>query len=299
MGAVHKHRRKFALFSTAVRKLSTMGQACVAVDLKYMDFSSVDVATYTPVILLHGLLGSKRNFSTVAQSLAVQLEKKRRIVGLDLRNHGDNHHDWREEMNYRNMASDVLHWMDSHNMPSAILVGHSMGGKVAQAIALLEPQRVEGLCVLDIAPVTYTADEPHWKAVQDIVHVLQTIELKSGVTKRSVDEQLRVGIPDPALRAFCLTNIDFATGRWKIHLDAIASQLERLAGFDVDASLQYEGDTFIIHGQQSRFVRHAYMDTIRSYFPNHMLTTIRGAGHWVHAEAPEDTTALLKRFLDR
>jgi pimeloyl-ACP methyl ester carboxylesterase len=88
MGAVHKHRRKFALFSTAVRKLSTMGQACVAVDLKYMDFSSVDVATYTPVILLHGLLGSKRNFSTVAQSLAVQLEKKRRIVGLDLRNHG-------------------------------------------------------------------------------------------------------------------------------------------------------------------------------------------------------------------
>jgi pimeloyl-ACP methyl ester carboxylesterase len=41
------------------------------------------------------------------------------------------------------------------------------------------------------------------------------------------------------------------------------------------------------------------MDQIASFFPNHMLTTIRGAGHWVHAEAPDDTVALIKRYLDR
>lgn len=84
----------------------------------------------------------------------------------------------------------------------------------------------------------------------------------------------------------------------------MVEELERIAGFDLTVgeltlSSTYDGDVFIINGGQSRFVRHAYMDQIASYFPNHMLTTIRGSGHWVHAEAPDDLVALLKRYLDR
>ena len=81
----------------------------------------------------------------------------------------------------------------------------------------------------------------------------------------------------------------------------IDSQLDILAGFDVAHANkeQYMGDAFFIHGGQSRFVRHGHMETIGRYFPNHMLTTVRGAGHWVHAEAPDATIALLKRYLDR
>jgi pimeloyl-ACP methyl ester carboxylesterase len=79
----------------------------------------------------------------------------------------------------------------------------------------------------------------------------------------------------------------------------IVKELNAIAGFDVPPKTSYDGDVFIIHGGQSRFVRHAYMDQIAEFFPNHMLTTIRGAGHWVHAEAPDDTIALLKRYLDR
>jgi len=104
----------------------------------------------------------------------------------------------------------------------------------------------------------------------------------------------------------------------------MVEELEQIAGFDLvlpsatntdelsagtaiqrvydkssTSSSSYEGDVFIINGGQSRFVRHAYMDKIAAFFPNHMLTTIRGAGHWVHAEAPDDTVALLKRYLDR
>jgi esterase len=248
------------------------------VELKWCDFasgssddndSSTDV--HTPVILLHGLLGSKRNFASIATSLASQLERKRRIIGLDLRNHGENHHDWREDMCYSEMAEDVIAFMDSQGLKTAILVGHSMGGKIAQSVALLTPDRVEGLVVLDIAPVTYTTDEPHWKAVQDIVQVLSSIHVFPGVTKREVDVQLREAVPDPALRAFCLTNLDVPQGRWKIHMQGIAAQLDQLAGFDIDAALyQYHGDVFIINGGQSRFVRHAYMESIQSYFPNHM-----------------------------
>jgi len=206
-------------------------------------------------------------------------------------------------MSYASMAQDVLHFCDQHGMDRVELIGHSVGGKVAQAGALQAPQRVAGLVVLDIAPVAYRADEPHWKAVQDIIDALCRVP-SSGQqhTKREVDAQLRAAIPDPALRAFCLTNWDDKAGNWKIHLESIADQLDSLARFDVvddNQQQQYHGDAFFIHGGQSRFVRHSHLETIGEYFPNHMLTTIRGSGHWVHAEAPEDTTALLKRFLDR
>lgn len=196
------------------------------------------------------------------------------------------------------MAYDVVKFLDDQRIDEAVVVGHSMGGKTAQALALLEPHRVNGLVVLDIAPVAYSEEEPHWKAVKDIVDVLASIQVGPGVTKQQVDLQLRSAIPDPALRAFCLTNLN-SKCEWKIHLEAIASQLDRLAGFDIDESLQYEKDAFFIHGGQSRFVRHSYLPHITNYFPNHLLTTIRGAGHWVHAERPDDTTELLKRFLDR
>ena len=205
------------------------------------------------------------------------------------------------------MARDVVNFLKSQNIDNVILVGHSMGGKVAQALALLYPEYVEGLVVLDIAPVTYSREEdPHWRAVEDILRAVHgVIEATEGAetTKREIDLELRKSIPDPALRAFVLTNYDSRTNEWKIPIGTMVHELERIAGFDLkpeyDSSSTYDGDVFIINGGQSRFVRHSYMDQIASYFPNHMLTTIRGSGHWVHAEAPEDLVALLKRYLDR
>ena len=273
-------------------------------------------------------------------------------------------------MSYTEMARDVLAFMDdvmasssSSGNDRAVLVGHSMGGKVAQCLALMHPERVAGLVVLDIAPVRYRSggkggggDGSGWRAVEEIVRSVASIDLTergSYATKRDVDKALRqrtTTLEDPALRAFVLTNLeqvaardrtrraedadvddvddDAPTLRWKIHWDGIVNELDRIAGFDVhdramddgavasppDAdgvgivpqqtndgtnSIQYEGDVFFIHGGASRFVRHSHISTIASFFPNHMLTTIRGSGHWVHAEAPDDTIALLKRYLDR
>lgn len=272
------------------------------VDLHYTDFvvpEQTNGVNSPPVLLLHGLLGNRRNFATIGRSLAQQLEKPRRVTAVDLRNHGDTataqpvH-----EMAYMDMAADVVQFLDRHQMESAVLVGHSMGGKVAQTVALTAPDRVDGLVVLDIAPVQYTDDDAPWKAVVDILFLLDKIPV--GSTKKQVDQLLLPTIPDPALRAFILTNWDAKESNWKIPISSIVQQIEALASFDIDPAVhQYHGDVFLIHGGQSRFVRHAYMERIGEFFPNHLLTTIKGAGHWVHAEAPQDTTALLKRFLDR
>ena len=202
-------------------------------------------------------------------------------------------------MSYESMAQDVLKFLDSENIDKIILVGHSMGGKVAQTIALLKPELVEGLVVLDMAPVAYESNEPHWKAVTGIIETLQSVPTGDGASKQTVDRHLQSAIPDPALRGFCLTNWNVKGKTWAIPVYKIAHQLDTLAAFDITpATGTYAGDVFFIHGGQSKFVRSAHMPTIAQYFPNHMLTTIRGAGHWVHAEAPDDTIALLKRYLD-
>lgn len=268
-------------------------------------------------------------------------------------------------MSYSEMARDVLAFMDkvcevsgnsgnangdggNNNNSKAVIVGHSMGGKVAQSLALMHPDRVAGLVVLDIAPVRYYSQRgggeegsgSAWSAVEDIVRNTASIDLESGeyATKRDVDAALRNSgmLQDPALRAFVLTNLEQTRAasssasassgdsgddpstpplRWKVHWDGIVRELDRIAGFDahdvvlddsVDGSAdlirrhnKYDGDVFFIHGGASRFVRSSYMSTIADFFPNHMLTTIRGVGHWVHAEAPDDTIALLKKYLDR
>ena len=243
-------------------------------------------------------------------------------------------------MSYTEMAKDVLAFMDKlaqrnegEHYNKAVIVGHSMGGKVAQSLALMHPDRVAGLVVLDIAPVRYRSDEKGgdgtaWKMVEEIVRSVASLDLECGKykTKRDVDAVLREGmLQDPALRAFVLTNLEqirtdegeIAPLKWKIHWEGIVRELDKIAGFDAhnvpldETSLadsqsldgispyKYEGDTFFIHGGASRFVRHSHISTIANFFPNHMLTTIRGAGHWVHAEAPDDTIALLKKYLDR
>jgi pimeloyl-ACP methyl ester carboxylesterase len=285
------------LVSNVSRCLSNLMTATEApVELSVADYSCSIESEAPPVILLHGLLGSKRNFASLGTALAQQLRIKRQVLALDLRNHGES--DWRNVMTYDEMALDVVTFMEKQGIREAVLVAHSMGGKVAQTLALLHPDRVAGLVVLDMAPVTYSDQDAAWKAVKDIIHVLADLDLRAAKSKRDIDVALRASIPDPALRAFVLTNLDQQNMKWKINMEAIASQLHELAGFSV-VGRQYSGDAFFIHGGQSKFVRHAYMDAIAGFFPNHMLTTIRGAGHWIHAEAPDDVIALLKQYLDR
>ena len=116
-----------------------------------------------PLIVLHGLFGSARNWTSVARRLAA----RRRVYALDLRNHGDS--PWADDMDYPAMAGDVVAFMDAHGMDRAALLGHSMGGKVAMAAALDHGPRVACLVVVDIAPVDYPAAFlPHVRAMQDI-----------------------------------------------------------------------------------------------------------------------------------
>src|SRR5271154_4347628 len=102
-----------------------------------------------PVAILHGLFGAGRNWATIAQRLST----RHRVIALDLRNHGAS--PWADAMDYPAMAEDVRTAMLARGHRRYALIGHSMGGKVAMVAALTNPDAIERLVVVDIAPVAY------------------------------------------------------------------------------------------------------------------------------------------------
>lgn len=241
----------------------------------------------TPLLVLHGLFGSARNWSTVAKRLG----ERRRVYALDLRNHGGS--PWAETMSYPEMAADLLRFLDDRGFARAAVLGHSMGGKAAMTLALNHPDRVERLIVADIAPVAYTHTHAPYVAA------MKGADLE-GCTRRSeVEAQLAAGIPEASLRAFLLQNLVMENGRfqWRINLDALAGCMETLIGFPDLGARRYDGPTLFIGGARSDYITPESAPAIRRAFPAAHIEMILDAGHWVHAEKPEPFTAMVEEFL--
>lgn len=244
-------------------------------------------AARTPLVILHGLFGSARNW----QMFVKRFGQGRATYALDLRNHGNS--PWDARMDYPAMAADVGRFLADRGLDRAVLLGHSMGGKTAMTLALTEPKMVERLIVVDIAPVPYSHSHSNY------VDAMKRADL-TGLTRRSqVDEQLRDAVPDPNLRAFLLQNLDTADGtlRWRVNLDAIGRGMSDLVGFPDLGDACYPGPVRFIGGGASDYITPTHDPAIRRYFPQAEIRIVPGTGHWVHAEKPDVFTALIDEVL--
>jgi pimeloyl-ACP methyl ester carboxylesterase len=97
-----------------------------------------------PVVCLHGITAQHRAFNAAARHLG----PSRGVVGVDLRGRGDSQ---KPESGYGlgTHTSDVIRVLDHLGLESAILAGHSMGAFVALKTALVSPERVRALVLLD------------------------------------------------------------------------------------------------------------------------------------------------------
>lgn len=263
-------------------------------------------AQMSPIVLIHGLLGSSRNFKSWAKQLSSDLPSSRDIYVVDLRNHGSSEH--MDEMGYPDMAMDVLQLMKQDlGLDKAFIIGHSMGGKVAATMALLHPEAVAGAIIMDIAPVPYSiADGTNWVDSQKLINAMNEVDLSMMQDRSDVDNELAKTVVDPALRAFALTNLARAVPNsregltWQIGLDAIHRSLGVVAEFDIGQGRsnrasklcrEYNGNVLFISGARSRYITSAHLKEISQLFPVYTLQKIPAAGHWVHADKPAETIA--------
>lgn len=242
-----------------------------------------------PLVILHGLFGSARNWRTIAEQLADTY----RVYAVDLRNHGESEH--ADSMSFSEMIDDLRVFLDAEGLERPAMIGHSVGGKVAMLFALLYGQHLDRVVVVDIAPFAYA----HTYLPQ--VEAMRGLDVASVSSRADADERLARSIFDEQLRTFLLQNLVSRDGgyAWRINLDAIADDMEQLTGFPDAAGLEYAGPSLFISGARSDYVRAGFHAKIRNLFPAAEFVVIPDAGHRVHAEQPEKFLDAVRRFLNR
>jgi pimeloyl-ACP methyl ester carboxylesterase len=240
-----------------------------------------------PLIILHGLLGSLDNWATLARRLAGHFH----VFTFDARNHGRSFHS--NVMNYEAMVEDVNMFMHRHALPTAHLLGHSMGGKTAMQCAVTYPARVDKLVVVDIAPRTYGRRHDH------IFEALCSIDLTRCSHRRDVEQALMAKLHEPATVQFLLKGLARDEGgafTWKMNVPVLKRNYGDIAG-GLPASARFDKPSLFVRGGRSTYILDDDRTLIKHIFPRSTILTVKNAGHWVHADAPEDLTRIVQRFL--
>lgn len=239
------------------------------------------------LVVLHGLFGSLDNWVTLCRRWADAFH----VLAFDARNHGRSFH--ADAMSYPLMAEDLRAFLAARGISRAHLLGHSMGGKTVMEFAVAHPALVDRMVVVDIAPRGYP---PGHDGIFDALCAVKPADFRS---RGEVGAALTPRVPSPAVREFLLKNlIRDAEGRlaWKMNLPVLRRDYDAIRG-PVAAHGVCDRPALFIAGGASRYILREDRAEIRRMFPHAVVFTVRSAGHWVHAEAPEDVEKVVRRFL--
>ncbi len=244
--------------------------------------------TGTPFVILHGFLGSGDNWKTLAKRFS---ELSYQVHVLDLRNHGKSFHD--SEFNYEVMAEDLRFYCSHHGLKDIVLLGHSMGGKVAMTFTLKYPNFLKQLIVVDIAPRYYCAHH------QGILHGLNAIDFDKVKTRQDAEIILSDFVNEPGTRQFLLKNLYWVEPNrlgWRMNLEVLTEQVEAI-GQELKDFPKVSTPSLFLKGSKSDYVLPKDEERILNQFENVEIKEIAHAGHWLHAENPDDFFDAVASFL--
>ena len=253
-----------------------------------------------PLIILHGLYGSSDNWMSIAK----ELSKYFKVFVLDQRNHGQSPH--HPEHSYSAMSNDLLEFYHDLKIEKAILLGHSMGGKVVMQFTIDYPEKVLNLIVVDIAPWTHLSENKSSTQIvdehQQIIDGLMSIPVKTITSRVEADKLLAHWVRSETVRQFLLKNLKRENDNsftWRFNLPSLASNIRLLVGGITPNRMNNQCTTpsLFIKGEKSSYIPNSRIAEITEIFPNSKVVTIRNAGHWIHAEQPIDFLAEVKDFL--
>ncbi len=230
------------------------------------------------LLIAHGLFGSARNWGVLCKRWA----QDRRVVAVDMRNHGGS--PWHDTHSYHDMAADLAALIDA---PMDVL-GHSMGGKAAMVLALTQPAKVNRLIAADIAPIAYTHSQ------MGPIAAMRRVDLQNISNRAEAAAQL-TGL-EPGVDTFLLQSLDLKEKRWRLNLDVLADEMDKIIGFP-DLDVAFDGPTLFLSGGNSDYVQPAHRDRIKALFPAAKFAKIPGAAHWLHAEKPREVEAAVRAYL--
>jgi len=230
-----------------------------------------------PFVILHGLFGYSDNWQTHAKKLAEYY----RVILVDLRNHG--HSAWSNDFSYELMVQDVKELSDDLKLQNIILLGHSMGGKVAMLFAQKHASLLEKLIVVDMGVKSYPMHHDH------ILEGLNSLNLEVLASRSEAEKQLAQHIDSDGVRQFLLKNIywkEKGKMAWRMNIPILEKEMPTILGALPMAECFIP--TLFIRGELSQYILDEDISEIENAFPDSEVVTIANAGHWVHAEAPEN-----------
>ncbi len=244
-----------------------------------------------PVIILHGLFGLSDNWVTHGKRLAEKLS----VWLPDLRNHGQSPHS--PTFNYHAMADDLREFIEDHQLENPIIIGHSMGGKVAMQFTLDNPDVVSKLIVVDISPVKYPDRDAHFT----IISAMMSINFDGIHSRQEVDDLLKSRISEDSTRQFIMKSLYRKTKNtfdWRLNLSAINNNMDYIFS-GIESNGIFDKPVLFIKGGLSDYIQDNHIPQIKQFFPNAKIITIEKAGHWVHADAPQEVCEIFSDFLGK
>lgn len=233
-----------------------------------------------PLLILHGLFGASDNWASYSRRIA---DEGFDVFVLDQRNHGQSPKS--RVFNYEALAGDLYEFIEEHGIENPVLMGHSLGGKVAMRFALENPGQVERLVVVDISQKAYPPRPEHLQ----IIKAVDAIDPKKIKDRKEAEDKIAELIPQGRVRQFVLKNLHRISQNgfeWRLNIDGIAPNLDQM--FDsVEMDRTFEKPTLFIKGGASDYILLEDYPLIRKNFPKAEIFTIDGVSHWVHVEAPE------------
>jgi pimeloyl-ACP methyl ester carboxylesterase len=240
-----------------------------------------------PVVILHGLFASSKNWVTTAQHLS----GFSRPFALDLRNHGDSPHS--DSHTLEEMIGDLDQWLRERALEQVVLLGHSMGGLVSMGFALTHPELVRGLIAVDILPRAYRLDfAREFEAL--------SMDLSPYKNRREIDQAMEGIVPDPQVRQFLQMNAERSDGgfHWKLNVPALKSS-EFLRGPDFSRfDNRYQGPALLIAGGQSPFAKESDLPLFRKYFSEGRIEVLKDCGHWLHYICSQEFQTVVREFIE-
>lgn len=240
------------------------------------------------LIILHGLFGSADNWQTLGKAFAENFQ----VYFVDQRNHGRSEH--MIVHTYDSMAEDLEAFMEQEGIEKAHLLGHSMGGKTVMRFTQMFEEKVISLVVADMGIKSYP---PHHQLILEALNSFDPAEISS---RSEAEDELRKYIKEEGIVQFLLKNLYRSKPKgyaWRFNLPVLEAAMSDI--LEELPDMQVNTQTLFIRGEKSDYIQDEDMEDIKVLFPHAEFETVSNAGHWLHAENPEEFFSKVNAYLKK